>query len=215
MLFQSEAEALAFINLYNSQCPTIKLTYSIGNSVNFMDLRIFKGPRCALEKHLDVELYSSPTHKYLYLPPWSFHPASIYSAFILAERQRIRLNCSVEDQYLMHNTVFRERLLARGYTDQFLEPIFNRALDRAALIRKAVASVSKRFAVKEAAAAPLIFKSAYSPLSKFFKIRDILRPTEAALADRDASKIFTARSPVICNTRNQNLGDMLCSSLFR
>ena len=209
--------ALAFIAAYNAQYPTIKLTHSAGASVNFMDLRIYMGPRFQNLGLLDVELYSSPTHKYLYLPPWSFHAAGIFPAFISAERRRIRMNCSGDD-FTAHDATFRQRLLHRGYTDEFLEPIFAKPLDRATLITAATRRIT-RWAAGIVATnddpAPLIFKTPFSPLTKAVRLRHGLKFTRSALDDRDAKEIFTPRSPVMCYTRSENLGDILCSSLFR
>jgi len=212
--------AAAFVTAYNSQYPTIKLTSTIGDSVNFMDLTLSKGTRFRERGILDVQLYSSPTHKFLYLPPWSFHPAKIFTAFISAERRRIRLNCSNDVAYRAHDETFRQRLLARGYTAAFLGPVFERLIPRDHLLAAAANSVRrcKERSVRNHEAddnVPLIFKTPYSPFSRDVNIRHCLKPTRAALDDPDAELIFTKRSPVMCNTRNQNLGDILCSSLLR
>lgn len=214
----SEASAKSFMALYNAQYPTIKLTSTVGDSVPFMDLRIHKGLRFQQCGILDVDLYSSPTHKFLYLPPWSFHPTSVFPSFISAERKRIRLNCSTDTEYIDHDITFRKRLLARGYIDAFLEPLFTTVLSRATLLSNAARSILKRDA---RLATPveddqlLIFKTQYSQLTKAVRLRHCLQFTRSALDDVDARAIFTPRSPVMCYTRNKNLGDLLCSSLFR
>ena len=218
--------ANSFVTEYNSRYPTIKLTVTMGDSVNYMDLRIHKGQRFQRSGKLDIELYASSTKKFLYLPPWSNHPANIFPSFIAAERRRIRMNCSDDTAFAHHDDIFRQRLLARGYTDMFLQPIFDTAYVRATLIDSATQRTQRRAArslrptARPAAAgedmehAPLIFKTQYSPLTKAVRLRHGLKFTQSALDDIDAPYIFTPRSPVMCYTRGKNLSDLLCSSLF-
>ena len=94
---------------------------------------------------------------------------------------------------------------------------FEITLCRTALLHKAAASVAKNAARATAtdASNPLVFKTQYSQLTKSVKLRHSLKFTRSALDDVDAKSIFTPRSPVMCYTRNQNLSDLLCSSLFR
>lgn len=211
------AAAADFIAAYNARYPTIKLTSLVGDSVNFMDLRIHKGQRHEARGLLDVELYSSPTHKFLYLPPWSFHPKTIFPSFISAERKRIRKNNSNDVTHAEHDLTFRHRLEARGYTDEYLEPLFATLLNRNALIRKAALSVAGRIMAlsKTVPEPPLVFKTAYSPLTEAISIRHCLKLSRSALDDVDAKLLFTDKDPVMCYTRNRNLGDILCRSLFR
>ena len=213
----SEAAAVSFIQLYNAQYPTIKLTSTMGNSVDFIDLRVSKGERFEQSGIVDVELYSSATKKFLYLPPWSFHPSSIFPSFISAERKRIRLNCSSLVKCMEHDGIFKQRLLSRGYTEDFLQPLFETVHCRTALLAKATRSVLNNAAraITTDSDAPLIFKTQYSQLTIAVGIRHCLKFTRSALDDMDAETIFTPRSPVMCYTRNQNLCDLLCSSLFR
>lgn len=213
----SEASAVAFMQSYNAQYPSIKLTSATGDLVNFMDLRVYKGDRFRISGILDVELYSSGTKKFLYLPPWSFHPSSTFPSFISAERKRVRINCSDEDKYKEHDQIFRQRLLARGYSAEFLQPLFEIVHCRTALLHKAATSVAKNAARATAAveANPLVFKTQYSQLTKSVKLRHCLKVTRSALDDVDAKSIFSPRTPVMCYTRNKNLSGLLCSSLFK
>jgi hypothetical protein len=213
----SEAAAAAFIQLYSTQYPSIKLTSTTGDLVNFMDLRVYKGDRFRISGILDVELYSSGTKKFLYLPPWSFHPSSTFPSFISAERKRIRLNCSDEEKHKVHDNTFRQRLLARGYSAEFLQPLFETVHCRTALLHKATISVRKNAtrAPTVVEINPLVFKTPFSQLTKSVKLRHCLKFTRSALDDVDAKSIFSPRSPVMCYTRNKNLSDILCSSLFR
>jgi hypothetical protein len=214
---ESKLAAMAFITTYNEQFPSIKLTSSMGDSVHFMDLCVHKGQRHLHGGLLDVHLYSSPTHKFLYLTTWSFHPKSVFPSFISAERKRIRINCTDDAICQEHDHTFKQRLLARGYTNDFLQPIFAQPLSRATLLQNAAVSVARRAhrAYVSDEPAPLVFKTQYSQLTCAVRLRHCLKFTRSALDDVDAHKIFTPRSPVMCYTRNESLGDLICSSLFR
>lgn len=173
-----------------------------------MDLQISKGSRFRKDRHLDTELYSSPTHKFLYLPPWSYHPRPIFPAYITAERHRIRLNCSNDNQYLHNDNLFYTRLLNRGYDEEFLAPLFTTSINRRSLLRKAAISIAKRWKKTEVEVAPLVFKIKFSPLTEHLKLRKILNLPQQLRDYRDAPLMFTKRCPIICLKRNPNLGSL-------
>lgn len=209
LVFSSAEDAHHFIATYNSFYPSIKLTAKIGHSVEFMDLRISTEPLFSNSRLLETELYTAPTHKFLYLPLWSYHPRAIFPAFILAERRRIRLNCSNDSKFLNHDRRFYDRLRDRGYDTDFLDPLFNRALDRRLILRRARHSINTRqFRKRARSLNPLVFKVKLSPLVEYLQPRRILRLPERLRDDPQANFMFTRRCPIMCHPRNKNLGDI-------
>ena len=127
------------------------------------------------------------------------------------------MNNSCDTKEKEHDETFRQRLLSRGYSAQFLQPLFETVYSRTALLANAARSIISNAArpITPVSDAPLVFKTQYSQLTKSVGIRHCLQFTRSALDDVDAEGIFTPRSPVMCYTRNKNLSDLLCSSLFR
>ena len=129
-IFPTHDSATNYLSLINHMHPNIKLNYysSIDPTsreerpVPFLDLEIFKKPQSSF---LLTRLYRKPQNAYLYLLPGSFHPPHIFPNFIKSELTRIRTACSLDEDCTSSREFFRERLLERGYTSCFLNPIFN------------------------------------------------------------------------------------------
>lgn len=222
LIFSDRDSANSWLTAYQAAYPTINLTFKISEeSVNFLDLRIFKGARYRqrLIRKLDTELYASSTHKFLHLPPWSHHAKHTFSAFILAERKRIRLNCSRDADFAHWDKKYRRQLLNRGHADDQLEPLFLPELSRNQLLLKAVAALQRYKDRKSAqlnpglkpirAINPLVFKVTYSSLSRRLHLRKILELSQHVAEDADSPLIFTPRCPIMCYKRNTNLGELL------
>ena len=74
-------------------------------------------------------IYQNPSNKYLYFPPTSQHQSHIMMSVIKSELVRYRLYCVWEVDIYFVKTKFQERLRLRGYSNSYLDPIFQPTLD--------------------------------------------------------------------------------------
>ena len=134
-VFENKESAILFINKFNLDIPTIKLdVYNIGNSVNFMDLEIFKGNLFQSKALIDIRLYQKPQNAYQYLHPTSYHQKTVFPAYITAEIKRIRIACTNDIDFEYNKELFKSRLLNRGYNNSFLTRLFSNTYLRQELI---------------------------------------------------------------------------------
>jgi hypothetical protein len=114
-------EVKQFFAELNELEPTIKLTSEISSSQAIMlDLEFSKGVRYAKEGKLDVKTYQKPMNRYSYLPARSYHSDAMKLAFMKGEAIRYVRTNSDSQTYQSLLLLFRERLLARGYTNHFI-----------------------------------------------------------------------------------------------
>lgn len=150
-IFISEEAAQNYIIKFNSICPQIQFeAITIGKQGIFLDF-IFK---IELNKIIS-NIYQKPINKYLYVPAMSAHSITCIKAFIKQELCRYRLYCSHEEDYLSIATLFRNRLVARGYVSSFLDPLFLNVPQRQHLLDKLLAKQTQH-SPKKILNAPLI-----------------------------------------------------------
>ena len=123
-LFQDKQPAEDFIKSFNAQLPQIQL-----DAVNF-DVKkvVFLDMEFCLNffhHSIECQLYQKPSNKYLYIPPSSAHKHHVFKNFIVNEIKRYKLfNSNIQDFHTAKSK-FLARLLQRGYTPEFLKPLFN------------------------------------------------------------------------------------------
>ena len=79
----NENEINDFVIFANSFHPTIKFTCEMSSErIVFLDTEVFKGPRFAEGKILDVETHFKPTETFQYTHFSSCHPFSVKKGFI-------------------------------------------------------------------------------------------------------------------------------------
>jgi hypothetical protein len=61
---------------------------------------------------------------YQYIPPFSAHPPGVFSGLIKGELTRYMRTCTREEDFNMMRLRFRRRLLARGYSNAFINRLF-------------------------------------------------------------------------------------------
>jgi len=96
-------------------------------TIDFLDVTIY---REANSTQLQTSLYSKSISKFAYLSPSSCHPIHTLKGWIYAEVRRHYLLTSNPGIRALNLNKFKLRLLTRGYTHLFLEPIFLKALNR-------------------------------------------------------------------------------------
>ena len=132
----AEPSHTLFLSLYNSLRTSIKLTWTTGDSVNFLDLTLSLGKRFNSSKQIDISLYQKEMNNYLYIPPTSFHTQESIKSFIVSEIRRYCLNCSDPEEFTNRKSLFLQRLLTRGYSKRFLKPLFNTQFIRSTLLSR-------------------------------------------------------------------------------
>ena len=216
-LFKCKADALTYINIFNSIVDTIKITYTLDTlSGIFLDLIVLRGPRYDTHNLLDVQLYQKPQNKFQYLLPTSFHSDKIFPAWISSELNRIRLNCSIDSDYDTNKKLFYNRLITRQYSHVFLKPIFDSHRSRINLLNKIV---SRNNNITKSLKQPtsVIFKTIYCQESKQHsnKLKQCLQLTNEVKQDLHFKQIFHGRNPIICYQKSNNLGQLLTKTQYK
>lgn len=109
-----------FTHLKSLLPPGLNITYQTSNtSVDFLDITIYKGIN-----QIEYKTFQKESNKYQYLIPSSCHPQHTFQGYIKGELIRYkRLNSMRTTEDFIRNQ-FYTRLLARGFTPKFLNPIF-------------------------------------------------------------------------------------------
>ena len=80
------AKFLSFFNTLDSHDPNIKLTYTYQlNSIDFLDITIYKGLQFQVSGILDTRVYFKPTDSHELLHTSSFHPKHIFSGIVKSQ----------------------------------------------------------------------------------------------------------------------------------
>jgi hypothetical protein len=129
--------AAAFIVAFNETHTSIKLeSVTQGNTGIFLDLQFHLQPQADGNSLIHHTLYQKPLNKYLYIPPLSLHKPSFFDNFVLQELSRYRLACTSPMAYKEVANLFFVRLLHRGYSFDYLLPLFLQTPSRAHLLKK-------------------------------------------------------------------------------
>ena len=92
-------------------------------SIDFLDITIFKGKRFHETGILDTKIYTKPTNRFQYLYRTSDHKESTFKAFLKGELIRARRNCSDDKDLAEYIEKFRGRILSRGYGTEELDRV--------------------------------------------------------------------------------------------
>ena len=111
-----------FMLYLNQSHPTIKFTHEHSTqSINFLDLTIYKGSRHTASLILDLKPFFKPTNKFQYLEYNSAHPRNIFSSLVKGELTRLLRACSDQEAYkLVTNKIFTA-FKDRGYPNHLLQ----------------------------------------------------------------------------------------------
>jgi hypothetical protein len=141
------------IDTFNQQCVSLQLdAITKSNSGIFLDLTV-----TIAALNFETKVYQKSINNYMYIPPNSAHNPTIFTNLVISELNRYRLYCSEDSDFNNMVTLFRQRLLARGYIPSFLDPLFSILPVRQTLLSK-ILSKPPRSAVP--ASTPLIFIAA-------------------------------------------------------
>ena len=114
----SEQEINDFVSFANNFHPTIKFTCEMSSErIVFLDTEVFKGPRFAISKTLDVQPHFKSTQKtFQYTHFSSCHPLSVKMGFIKGETLRLLRANSVKENFESMKRDFQPRLPVRATT---------------------------------------------------------------------------------------------------
>ena len=202
-IFRKREDAELFLTNFSAtqDLPTIKCSsFTINDKEGtFLDLTIYKGERFESTGRLDIRVFQKPQNKYLYLPRNSFHPKATFPAYIISEINRYRLICSNDEDFEVVKKDFHSRLIARGYTEDFLNPLFLKGKSRNELLQ----NLQKRETPQEPKKTKIIFKTLHLPQTRGMRIKSCLKLTDEVLETREGIEVFSRQEPIICysNTR--------------
>jgi hypothetical protein len=139
-IFIDELHARTFMQtLEHVTNDKIKFDYKISNEeLVFLDMTIFKGKDFLRTNTLSTKLYQKANNKYLFIPPFSAHSVSVYRAWIEDYIKRIRILCSIDQEFEYYKALFYNRLLDRGFREKHLKVIFDKIYNRNVLIRNII-----------------------------------------------------------------------------
>lgn len=127
----SKEEFLEFYNLLNNHRESIKFQYNISeNSVDFLDVTLYKGSKFKHEGILDTKVYFKPTDTHELLDKNSFHPKHTFQGIIKSQIIRYFKICSDNDTFNEAcSTLFNALRTQRHYSRRFLRRIKHDTVD--------------------------------------------------------------------------------------
>lgn len=122
LVWEDTKESLqCFLNRLNSKLPTIKLSMDLSQqSVDFLDLTIFKGSRFQREGILDIKPFSKPTASFQFLHYRSCHAPQIFTNVVKGEALRTLRNSSSLETFTSEIKKLIRRFHCRGYPLSFI-----------------------------------------------------------------------------------------------
>jgi hypothetical protein len=191
------------ITSINNKCVNIQLeSVTTGKSGIFLDLAFE-----IVDDILISKVYQKPSNKYLYLPPTSNHQSNIMVNVIKQELKRYCLYCTRAVDELSVKMKFYDRLLIRGYSKTYLDPLFSPTLDRNSLMNQMQNSVTGK-------KGKLYNKKLYivvllPKLDKPLNLRDFLSLPTGVKTNDDFKEVY-GDTPIVVGRRTfKNIGRLL------
>ena len=121
----SRQELDSFLELFNSQDSSIKLKAEISNeSVDFLDVTVFKGNQFKHHNILDTKVYFKPTDTHQLLDRHSFHPSHTFDGIIKSQLLRFyRICTNIDDFHDATSKLFKALREQRHYSARHLRKI--------------------------------------------------------------------------------------------
>jgi hypothetical protein len=197
----------------------------MGNTVDILDLTVYKGEQFTQTHKLDIKLFQKPFNKYLYLPMTSYHRITTFTSFITSELKRYRISCTDNESFNTIKQQFTERLLSRGYTAEFLEPLLHIELNRDTIIQQYKDRQHNKLnqnnhnlnnsSITNTNNTQISFCTTNTPRQRKIKLKQCLAYDDFIYADPNSEYIFGHnKSPLITYKRTQNIGDIITESKY-
>jgi len=194
----SEQEIIeSFANNFH---PTIEFTCEMSSErIVFLDTEVFKGPRFAISKTLDVQTHFKPTETFQYTQFSSRHPLSVKKGFIKRETLRLFRTNSVKENFESMKRDFQSRLLDRGYRLEFIESI---TTDVDFSSRKAALQTKPKTSKNL-----LPFVTTYNPATS--NLKKILMKHWHLITDNPKLATMFPNTPIVAYKKEKSLKDFL------
>jgi hypothetical protein len=196
---------------YDTRLPSIKVTGRIkDDSVNFLDIVIYKGDRFKSTGILDTRSATKSVNLYLYIPGKSWHTEANMLAWVTSELNRHVRLCSSYDTYASRARLFYSHLRARGYASHWLVKVFksiNYLESRSKALEK-----GPRTVWSSGLSPPLHIKTYHNTRLSAKLWRLILAPVTWNGDPIDLPPHF--QRTLLCFKRERNLGEILTKAKF-
>lgn len=117
---------------FNAQCSSIQLdAVTHGSAGIYLDLKISIS---AGERHPTTCIYQKDMNRFNYIVPSSSHGPAVGRNLVITELKRYRVRCSADVDFDTVSRLFYDRLVARGYTREYLDVLFRQPPDRPSLL---------------------------------------------------------------------------------
>jgi hypothetical protein len=183
------AHAEEFIVSFQAICKDIQFDIDGSSPLSLLRDGVMLDSRITINANglLDMSLFQKKLNKYQYIPAFSQHEEHIYVNFIHNERIRNQILNSDRAKFEEMDRLFRERLLARGYTEAMLNKAWRVLPSRDSLIaglrRKALARQSK---AKSNKLPPKLILHARLPLlPKALKLSELVQLPDSITLERE------------------------------
>lgn len=198
----SEEEATCFLDKANQIHPTLKFTYDISRTNGtFLDTIVFKGKRFQSENILDFKPYTKPSELFQYIHRGSAHPKSVFSGLIKGELMRFVRTATNKEDYLLRASLFKEKLLLRGYTMCEFEQAFSQVQHE---LRSIYFKEKDTLHKKDA---PLVFTTTHNPhLRGYYQA---LTRSWRYIENSERLRNVFPQKPILAYRRGKNLRDSL------
>ncbi len=125
MLFDDSVEELQkLLQHLNSQLSTVKFTAEwSSDSVNYLDITLYKGERFREEGRLDVKPYTKAINQHSYLHYSSAHPKCNLQGVVRGEIIRMLRRCSSPQTFATSMEELEQWFVARGYPRRMVRSI--------------------------------------------------------------------------------------------
>lgn len=127
LVFARTKEAARALAEDLNDASDLNITWQISSSeAVYLDLRIYIGTRFCLENKVDIEIYTKPISKHLYLHASSTHPRYIFTGIVKGELIRYLRNTSSQEVWVRKAKFLFGKLKQRGYSDTILHEAFDK-----------------------------------------------------------------------------------------
>jgi hypothetical protein len=169
---QSIVIANNIVACFNSKCTKIQLDeVTIAREGIFLDLKI----TISDNNKLISNIYQKEMNKYLYIPKTSNHSIKIITNMINQEIKRYRLHCTEDIDFFTVKSLFKCRLIDRGYTLDYLDPLFNITYCRETLLTNSYIKKKKNISTDKPII-PILLPVLINPINikKLFSLPDVI-----------------------------------------
>ena len=120
----TEKELSIFLNNLNSFNPALEYTYQFSSqSVDFLDLTIYKSSLFPFTNTLDTRTYQKSHNLYQYLHYSSNHDKAVFKGIIAGELVRYVRTNTLKDNYTAMTKLLKMRLVARDYPTKLIDKV--------------------------------------------------------------------------------------------